>query len=530
MTALASSPTLIAVAAATLLYGIYKLIIYPAFLSPLAKIPNAHFTAPISPAWIIWNRFWMRNNRTVDEAHKRLGPVVRLGPNEVSVNCIDGGVRTVYSGGFEKHQWYPRAFGAFGTTSMFSMVKSKTHSQRKRMISNIYSKSFLQGSDHMAAISKTVIFKRLLPILYDASQTGKDIEMYLLNNCTTFEFVNGYIFGLDSFKSFLLDTEAGKAWFHEYQCRKPFEFYRQEIPRLTTLLRTLRVPIIPKYVDRANKIMEDWCLETCDNADKKFASTEPGVEPVVYKQLKKQMLKQQGLKDETEAPKHVREYMYYQIACEVQDHFTAGHETSAVAMTYVFWELSRNKQLQEELREELKALSPGLQFPIPNGMDEPELPSAKSVDALPLLNAIIYEVLRMHAPIPGIQPRITPQTPTTLGTYGNIPPDVRVNAQAYSLHKNPDVFPNPEVFDPKRWLKPEGSPELEMMRRWFWAFGSGGRMCIGSNLALQEMKLLTASIWTNFHTEIVDDEDIEEIDAYTVHPKGSKLVLKFHHV
>lgn len=44
------------------------------------------------------------------------------------------------------------------------------------------------------------------------------------------------------------------------------------------------------------------------------------------------------------------------------------------------------------------------------------------------------------------------------------------------------------------------------------------------------MKLLTASIWTNFHTEIVDDEDIEEIDAYTVHPKGSKLVLKFHHV
>ncbi|KAI5309195.1 hypothetical protein KEM55_003830, partial [Ascosphaera atra] len=163
-------------------------------------------------------------------------------------------------------------------------------------------------------------------------------------------------------------------------------------------------------------------------------------------------------------------------------------------------------------------------------VETPELPHPKAVDALPLLNGIIYETLRMHAPIPGIQPRVTPEKPTSLGGYDNIPPNVRVNAQAYSLHKNPEVFPNPGTFDPNRWMKPEGSPELEAMRRWFWAFGSGGRMCIGSNLALQEMKMLTAAIWTNFNTEIVDDENIEEIDAYTVHPKGSKLFVKFHHV
>jgi hypothetical protein len=39
---------------------------------------------------------------------------VRLAPNEVSINCVDGGIRTVYAGGFEKHEWYPNLFPAYG--------------------------------------------------------------------------------------------------------------------------------------------------------------------------------------------------------------------------------------------------------------------------------------------------------------------------------------------------------------------------------------------------------------------------------
>lgn len=92
----------------------YKLIIYPVFLSPLSKIPNAHWSAPISPAWIIWKRYRAQNNRTIQSAHVRLGPIVRLAPSEVSVNCVDGGIKSIYTGGYEKHEWYPRVFGSFG--------------------------------------------------------------------------------------------------------------------------------------------------------------------------------------------------------------------------------------------------------------------------------------------------------------------------------------------------------------------------------------------------------------------------------
>jgi unspecific monooxygenase len=93
---------------------ICKVIIYPVFLSPLSKIPNAHWSSPISPAWMLWRRFTSRNNRTIQAVHEKLGPIVRLGPSELSVNCVDGGIKSVYTGGFEKHDWYPRVFGSFG--------------------------------------------------------------------------------------------------------------------------------------------------------------------------------------------------------------------------------------------------------------------------------------------------------------------------------------------------------------------------------------------------------------------------------
>lgn len=102
--------------AATILFLllVYRGIIFPVFLSPLSKIPNAHWSAPVSPSWILWKRFKDLNNRTIHAAHERLGPVIRLAPSEISINCVDGGIKSVYTGGFEKHEWYPRVFGAYG--------------------------------------------------------------------------------------------------------------------------------------------------------------------------------------------------------------------------------------------------------------------------------------------------------------------------------------------------------------------------------------------------------------------------------
>ncbi|KAL4778953.1 cytochrome P450 [Aspergillus varians] len=509
---------------------LYEFAVYPVFLSPLSKIPNAHWTAPIAPAWITWRRFRGQNNRTIHAAHERLGPIVRLAPSEISINCVEGGIKSVYTGGFDKHDWYPRVFGSFGTVSMFTMTGSKAHAARKRMLSNIYSKSFLQSSRHLRLISSTIIFERLLPILQAAATSKTDTDVHDLNQGLTMDFVSAYLFGLANGTNFLQDQEYRRKMLRLYQCRKPFEFYHQEVPGLLTRLKSIGIRLIPKWCDDANDILDSWGLDLCDRAEASLGSTDLSLEPVVYKHLKQAILKQGTLK--TDNSKLHAEYLEQQrlnIACEMYDHLTAGHETSAVVLTYLLWELSRHPDLQRDLRKELLTLKPEIHYPRASGTTE--LPSPKSIDFLPLLEAILTETLRLHASIPGIQPRVTPFPTCTLVGYDNIPANTRVNAQAYSLHRNPEVFPDPETWEPRRWLNDcNTSSDLEERKRWFWAFGSGGRMCVGSNLALQEMKLVAAAIYTNFRTSIVNDDDIEAIDAYTVKPKGEKLVLRFEHL
>lgn len=94
-----------------------RLLIYPAFFSPLSRIPSAHWSAPFSRAWILWVRFVHRENKTLHNAHRRLGPVIRVAPNELSIDGLEN-VRTVYQGGFEKPAWYS-VFDNYGYGNRF---------------------------------------------------------------------------------------------------------------------------------------------------------------------------------------------------------------------------------------------------------------------------------------------------------------------------------------------------------------------------------------------------------------------------
>ena len=80
--------------------------IVAAISSPLNAIPNAHFTAPFSRLWILWVRATGKEFSACLSAHRRLGPVIRVGPKELSINCIENGVRTVYGGNWDKSSMY----------------------------------------------------------------------------------------------------------------------------------------------------------------------------------------------------------------------------------------------------------------------------------------------------------------------------------------------------------------------------------------------------------------------------------------
>ena len=99
-----------------------------------------------------------------------------------------------------------------------------------------------------------------------------------------------------------------------------------------------------------------------------------------------------------------------------------------------------------------------------------QLPSVASIDRLPLLNAVLYETLRLHAAAPNRQPRVVPPGGLVLHGY-YIPPGTTVSSNAYTLHRSDEGFANPVEWLPQRWLSDDSST----LRRWFWAFGSGGR-------------------------------------------------------
>ena len=83
--------------------------IYEWYSSPLSAIPNAHFSVPFSQLWNLSNKWRARENRARLKAHQKLGPIVRIGPQELSIDSMDF-VQQIYGGNYDKDAWYQRAF------------------------------------------------------------------------------------------------------------------------------------------------------------------------------------------------------------------------------------------------------------------------------------------------------------------------------------------------------------------------------------------------------------------------------------
>jgi hypothetical protein len=95
----------------SLLFLLHHFVIRP-LRSPLAKLPAAHWTCHFSSLWILRSRKNWVENRSLLAAHRNHGPVVRVGPNDISVDGADM-VRIVYQGGFEKDGFYS-VFSSYG--------------------------------------------------------------------------------------------------------------------------------------------------------------------------------------------------------------------------------------------------------------------------------------------------------------------------------------------------------------------------------------------------------------------------------
>ncbi|KAF9871786.1 cytochrome P450 4A10 [Colletotrichum karsti] len=173
----------------------------------------------------------------------------------------------------------------------------------------------------------------------------------------------------------------------------------------------------------------------------------------------------------------------------------AGADTTAAALSIGIHWLARNPDLWQQLQDELR----------PVMETEEASPRIEALAQLPLLNAVLKEGLRVSCPIRGHMPRVVPAKGWNYnGTH--FPAGTVVATSAFYGCYNATVFPNPERYDPTRWLPPKHTAKMEAHLQ---PFSRGTRQCIGQNLTLAMQRVAIASVVYNFQPVAVDSTEIK---------------------
>ena len=184
----------------------------------------------------------------------------------------------------------------------------------------------------------------------------------------------------------------------------------------------------------------------------------------------------------------------------------AGHETTATALSWAFYQIYQNPDVIEKLQLELKNLA--------------ENPNPLEIAKLPYLSAVCQETLRMYPVLPVLFPRIAKSPIKIAGIEFDA--ETVFMPSLYLVHYREDLYPDPEQFKPQRFLEKQYSPSE------YFPFGGGSRRCLGYALALLEMKLVIATVISKYRLVSLDDKPVKiQRRGFTLAPSGGvKMVMK----
>ena len=188
-----------------------------------------------------------------------------------------------------------------------------------------------------------------------------------------------------------------------------------------------------------------------------------------------------------------------QVRDEALTLFLAGHETTANALLWTWYLLARNPEVERRLHEEVDAAD--------FSRDPMELWAS-----LEYTRRVFRESMRLFPPA-WIFGREARERVELVGGY-EIEAGTTVLIAPLVLHRRPDIYPEPERFDPDRWLRGE-TPQFAYV-----PFGGGARRCIGEEFAWTEGVLVLATLARAFRFALCDDREIETVALVTLRPKG----------
>jgi cytochrome P450 len=189
--------------------------------------------------------------------------------------------------------------------------------------------------------------------------------------------------------------------------------------------------------------------------------------------------------------------------------FLAGHETTALTLTYTFYLLATNPDAEVELHAEIDRVL----------ADRPAM--ASDVPSLHYAENVIKESMRMYPPAWTIGREATEDV--EIGDYF-LPKGTNVLMAQWIVHRDARFWPEPLQFRPSRW---DEEQTKQLPRCAYFPFGDGPRVCIGNNFAMMEAVLLLTTIARRFRLELVPGQTLRVIPSVTMRPRdGIKVIVR----
>ncbi|XP_030834094.1 cytochrome P450 3A9 [Strongylocentrotus purpuratus] len=180
-----------------------------------------------------------------------------------------------------------------------------------------------------------------------------------------------------------------------------------------------------------------------------------------------------------------------EVFAQVLIFFTAGAETTTTLLGFIFYALSMNPDIQEKLINEVDEVTPSR-----------DSVGYSSIATMPYLDQVVCETLRLYPPA-GISNRMCNETFVHNGLM--IEKGTQVFIPVYTIHRDPDYWPEPEKFDPDRFTKEAKAKQHPFAWQ---PFGAGPRNCIGMRFALMETKMAVVRTLQNYRFETCAETEI----------------------
>ncbi|KAJ5769074.1 Cytochrome P450 [Penicillium odoratum] len=477
--------------------------VYLIFFSPLAVFPGS----PWAALGEYWEAYWNIGIRPgqkgqtlfkLEEMHKRLGPALRMGPNEVHIYDPEF-YHELYRAGsrYYKDPTMHKVLGA--PSSTLAECDPVRHKQRKAPLEQLFSKKNILSLEQMLMEHVDYCSERF----DEYFAQGKPVSMEWALKSLAMDMVSQFAFG-QSFDA-LSDPEFKSL---------PVRVFQQYLPSLhvikafpfVRLLNSLPLWIakrIPHSVEMGHEL-EQFASRRIDEY---IAAASKGKTPSFSTVMERLLIPlpekgyavpdKSGLRD------------------ELLTLISAGDDTTGIANTVTLFYIFNDRQIHARLLAELKTV----------------LPTSNShttyiqLEKLPYLTAVIKEGLRYSSPAASRTPRLVPPGGVRLPDGRFIPSGTRVGMAIYHIHYNETLFENLRVFDPERWLQ---EPEILAQRTKFLVpFSRGSRSCLGINLAYMEMYMAIAYIVRCFDLDLVGTtvEDMKWEDMVVPQFHGEFLAL-----